>query len=71
MQGDSELNNILASLPEDTNIHHEKLVQIESGARIRDLVLVCQSLMEGVANNIEANLKRHRKMITYRKMTST
>ena len=56
MQGDSELNNILASLPDDTITHHGKL-QIEVGARIHDLVLVCQSLMEGVANNVEALLE--------------
>jgi hypothetical protein len=56
IQGDSELNNIFASLPNDTITHHEKL-QLEVGARIRYLVLVCQSLTEGVANNVEALLE--------------
>jgi hypothetical protein len=56
MQGDSELNNILESLPDDSITHHGKL-QIEVGARIYDLVLVCQSLTEGVANDVEALLE--------------
>ena len=56
IQGDSELNNILASLPDDTITHHEKL-QLEVGARIRDMIIVCQSLMEGVANNVETLLE--------------
>ena len=56
MQGDSELNNILASLPDDTITPHEKQ-QLEVGARIRDLVLVCQSLMEGLASNVEVLLE--------------
>ena len=46
MQGDSELNNILASLPDDTITHPENQ-QLELGARMRDLILVSLSLLEG------------------------
>ena len=46
IQGDSELNNILASLPDDTITHPENQ-QLELGARMRDLILVSLSLLEG------------------------
>lgn len=55
-QGDAELNSLLSNLPEDTLTTAEKQ-QLEVGARMRELVNICQTLLEGISSHVDAFLE--------------